>query len=187
MDSHYLEKVRNGDTQAFKYFVKKYQGMALSVAVRITSDEEDAKEVVQDAFLKAYTNIGSFKETARFSTWLYKIVYHLALNKKRGKTHRRYQMEDDFAETEAATSTENVLEQLKAEERKKFIQAALNILPENDSLVLTLFYLAENSVEEITEITGWTEANVKTKLHRARKSLYHALEKILRGEITAII
>lgn len=185
MEEEFLNQVLAGNTHEFKYFVKKYKEMVFAIAFRILKNKEDAEEIAQDAFLKAFQKLNQFDRKAKFSTWLYKIVFRLALNKKRKFS---FQVADfkEINELELMDDTSQSLQKLALDDQKKYIQLAINELNEDESLALTLFYLAENTIEEICEITNWTISNTKIKLHRGRKSLYFALNNQLKHEINSI-
>lgn len=85
MELLYIRQIIAGETSRFTYFVDTYKDMAFTVAFRIVNNTADAEEVVQDAFVKAYTSLHTFRQDSKFSTWLYKIVVNTALSKTRGK------------------------------------------------------------------------------------------------------
>ena len=95
MESEQIQKVLNGDTQAFRYFIDKYRNMAFSLAVSIVKNDFVAEEVTQDAFLKAYKSLGTFEKRSKFSTWLYKIVTNEGLKRLRKK---EFKYTDDITE-----------------------------------------------------------------------------------------
>jgi RNA polymerase sigma-70 factor (ECF subfamily) len=160
-------QVLSGNTSAFAYFVETYQDMAITIAYRICGNMQDAEDVVQESYLKAYRNLHSFRSESKFSTWLYRIVYNTAV------THTKTQMWMRSREAEiedASLLADNTLEIEMVEiERKEMVAEVMQKMPAGDALLLTLYYLEENSVKEIAKITGLNEPNVKVKLFRARK------------------
>ena len=86
-DSFYISKVLKGNLPSFAILVEKHKAMAFTLALRITKNHEDAEEIAQDSFLKAYNSLSSFKQESRFSTWLYKIIYNTALIQVKEKTY----------------------------------------------------------------------------------------------------
>jgi RNA polymerase sigma factor (sigma-70 family) len=187
MDDLYLKLVLEGDTYKFSYFVEKYKNMAFSIAFRISNNREDAEEIVQDAFLKAYRSLDKFRKDSKFSTWLYRIVVNCSLSKVRSK-----KPESDIPDPEdiseiAAGDMESAYRELTSSERKIFIHDALNELNAEDRLMLTLYYLDENSIEEISAITDIPKENVKMKLYRARNRVFNILNKNLKSEIVSIL
>jgi RNA polymerase sigma factor (sigma-70 family) len=174
MEFVYIQQILSGDVGQFSWFVNKYGDMAFTIAYRITNQAEDAEEVVQDAFMKAYRSLNSFRQDSKFSTWLYKIVVNTALS----KTRKKQLLKDEWeAETEEipANHIEDAYKKLARVDQQKIIHRALGSLNMEDRLLLTLHYLQELSHDEIEEITGISKDNLKMKLHRARKKMYTIL------------
>ena len=186
MDSDHIQKVLEGDTNAFRYFIEKYRNMAYTLAVSIVKDSSTAEEVTQDAFLKAYNSLDKFEQRAKFSTWLYKIVTNEGLKRLRKK---EFKYAEDIAELNNVNYSDinHSINNLMEQEQKYYINRSLERLLPNDSLVLRLFYLDERSLSEICEITGFTNTNVKTILHRARKRFYTYLREELKEETKSIL
>jgi RNA polymerase sigma-70 factor (ECF subfamily) len=186
-DNFYLEQIKQGNTNAYAMLINKHKTMAFNVALRITHNREDAEEVIQDAFLKVYYSIKDFEGKSKFTTWLFRIVYNQAISKIRKKTIDQHTLDEEIIDNFTAGEISNGLTYLKAEEQTKYINLALAKLTEEDSTIVTLFYLNESSVEEVSEITGLSEANVKVKLHRSRKKLYDELKLLLSNEVNTLI
>jgi RNA polymerase sigma factor (sigma-70 family) len=186
MELFYLQQIIKGEISHFSYFIEKYKHTAYSLAFRIVNNRQDAEEIVQDSFLKAFNSLHKFRNDAKFSTWFYKIVINTSLSKTRLK-----KFNENNIDVEEITNTiediEFVYKALTHTEQKKFINAALQELAKQESILLTLYYLNECSIEEITEITGINKENVKMKLHRARKKMYLVLEKNLKIEFQSIL
>ncbi|MGC1389691.1 MAG: RNA polymerase sigma factor [Bacteroidales bacterium] len=187
MEDKYICEILNGNTSGYSYFVSNYKDMAYSIAYRIVNNKEDAEEIVQDSFVRAYKSLHKFRQSSKFSTWFYRIVVNRALS-------IRSQVKKFIIEIDLNTIPEVQFEEIDTAyrnltqvERVKYINSALKELPEEDSLLLTLFYLNENSIAEITEITGISGENVKMKLSRARKKMYVKLEKSLKLELKSIL
>jgi RNA polymerase sigma-70 factor (ECF subfamily) len=183
MDDFYIERIIDGDADAFNYLVNQYTDLAFSIAFRIVKNTEDAEEIVQDSFMKVYKYIKNFRRDSKFSTWLYKIVYNTAITKSNKNLKSSSLSYDDNLEVNNdMVSVASNIASLKKEEQKKFINLALDKLNEIDSLLLSLYYLSENTIEEIEEITGFSKSNIKTRMHRARKKMYEELVLILKNE-----
>ena len=158
--------------------METYKDMAFSIACRILGNDQDAEEIVQDAFLQAFRSIRSFKGESKFSTWLYRIVVNGSLNRlKKRKLERSY--EDVELAQECVEDVESCYRQLTELDQTKFINQALERLRAEDRLILTLYYLDEQSLAGIEAITGIAKENVKMKLHRARARMYGMLSKLL--------
>ena len=186
-DQSYIEKVKNGDSNAFAFLINRYKSMTYTLAIRIVKSHEDAEEVAMDSFLKAFQKIDSFKGESKFSTWLYTIVYREAITKVRKKRIETAEVDDFVKDNYSEDQDFPQLEAMKEEEQKKYVRQAVDRLPEKDALIITLFYLNENSIEEIQEITDLTESNVKVKLFRARKKLKTELAGLLNEELNTIL
>ncbi len=186
-DQIYIDKVLRGETNAFAYLINKYKNMAYTVAIKIVKNAEDAEEVAQDSFLKAFQKLDTFKGESKFSTWLYSIVYRNSISKIRKKSISTTDIDAFVIENHTTDFEFPQLEAIKNGEQKKYVKEAINNLSETDALLITLFYLNENSVEEIEKITNLTKTNIKVKLFRARKKLFNELSLLLKEELKAII
>ena len=184
-DKIYIQKVLEGDTSSFTHLVNKYKDMVFTVCYRIMRQQEDAEDVAQEVFIKAFDNLFSFKGDSKFSTWLYTIAYRTAINKTKLRKHHLELGDFEIDITESTSMPQ--LEALKHEEQTYYVQRAIDQLPELDGVIITLYYIDECTVKEIIEITGLTEANVKVKLHRSRKHLKESLETMLKKELKSIV
>lgn len=177
-DTVLINRILSGDNSGFSILVDRYRDLAFTLGFRIIGNREDAEEIVQDAFLSAYKGLDQFRRKARFSTWLYRIVYNKAISRKRLKkapvssleesTYIPYVIEEDGG-------SEDVLNQ---QERTGFLEKALSRLTEEDRTIVTLYYLNESSIDEIHAVTGLSRSNVKVRLFRARKKLQVMLDGI---------
>jgi len=172
-----IEQVKKGDLLAFRLLVDKYKTLAFHIGMQIVRNAEDAEEIAQDAFLKTYQSIDKFKGESKFSTWFYRIVFNLAVSKTRKKRIETSDIDEvEISDYEIAEAYEEFTT-LEEEERSQQLKHAIEKLKEEESLIITLFYLNENSVEEISEITELSVSNVKVKLHRTRKKLFQILSE----------
>lgn len=154
--------------------------MAFSVAISVVKDEFAAEEVVQEAFIKAFNGLRAFKGRSKFSTWFYRIVVNEALEHLR-KSKR--ELISFNAEYMSDVADDSILESLQEEEQIYLINEALKKLAPKESLVLRLFYLEEENIKTVCDITGWSKANTKVMLHRARKSMLIVLNRLMKAEI----
>ncbi len=186
-DQIYIDKVLQGDTNAFAYLINKYKDMVYTISIKIVKSHEDAEEVAQDSFLKAYEKLDSFKGNSKFSTWLYTIVYRNSITKIRKKKVATSDIDDYVIDNYSEGSDFPQLEAIKNGEQKKYVREAIGRLPEKDALLITLFYMNESSIEEIEQITNLTQSNIKVKLFRARKKLNTELSFLLKEEVKTIL
>jgi len=175
-DIFHVQKVLAGNTAAYAVLVEKHSDMAFTIANKIVRNREDAEEIAQDSFVKAYQSLRSFKGDSKFSTWLYRIVYNAAISHTRRKKQDFTQLDERVVgETTEDEIFEN-LDTLDTEHQSKLVNEAINNLPADESAIVTLFYLKENTIEDISQITGLSVSNVKVKLFRIRKKLYEELQ-----------
>ncbi len=170
-DNFYIEKILNGDLSAYRHMVDRHKDMAFTIAFRILKNREDAEEIAQDAFLKAYNSLGKFKKRSKFSTWLYSIVYNAAVSRTRKKQMEVLPIDDHITENYTFEEITIGINNIDEEDQKNFINKAIAELPCTESILLTLYYKEENSIDQISEITGLSSSNVKVKLHRIRKKI----------------
>lgn len=184
MDNIYIDRVLGGDSEAFRYLMEQYREMAWQLAISILREESLAADAVQESFFLAYRKLGSFQRRSKFSTWLARIVINEAL-KLQKQPQRQHSEIEKYASVETS-AVPGGLDLLTAGERKYYLQKAMDALSYRESLALKLFYLQEFSLAEVREATGWTEANVKVILHRARRHLHIRLKQLLKEEIREI-
>lgn len=176
MDAHYINEVLNGNTNAFGYFIKTYQNKAFGIAISIVKREDDAKDVVQESFITAYSLLTNFRNDSKFSTWFYRIVVNKALQFiKREKRKNEVVVEYSISKDEK-TAFNNAIGQLEKQDLKKLIKKVFEKIPAKEALILQLYYSDDQSIKEIEGITAFTKANVKVLLHRGRTSFYKVLK-----------
>ncbi|MEO5673094.1 MAG: sigma-70 family RNA polymerase sigma factor [Chitinophagales bacterium] len=183
-----IESVIAGDQQCFALLVKRYQRYVFTVALNFVKQREDAEEIAQDCFIKVYRSLATFQKQSKFSTWLYTIVYYTCMTFLRKKQPDKISMDDE----ENFLQLENKESDFKAnhaekKSRTEYLQLAMKMMLKDDAMVLTLFYQGEQSIEEISKITGFEANTVKVKLHRARHRLRAKLEVILKEEVRDLI
>lgn len=183
-DQYYIENTLKGDSRAFASLVEKYKDFVFTIVIRIVKVREEAEEVAQDTFIKAYESLASYRGEAKFSSWLYSIAYRKALDAlRKNKKYKASELIEDITEGDVET-IDNALHYLEDQERKQAIQDCILKLPEPDAAIITFYYFEELSVREIAEVTKLTEDNIKVKLHRSRKKLFTLLKHFILPEIT---
>lgn len=182
-DQHYIDAVINGDSKAFAVLIDRYKHMVFTLAMKILKNNEEAEEVSQDVFVKVYQVLQTFKGDSKFSTWVYKIAYYRSLDYLKKQKRNLNTSSIDTEVEYHLPSIENTLDRLEAEERKKTIKRAIDGLPENDAVVITLHYFEELSLKEIADIMGIEANTVKVRLFRSRKRLAELLKNTLEPEI----
>lgn len=184
-DKIYIQRVLDGETSSFTHLVNKYKGIVFTVCYRIVKQREDAEDLAQVVFMKAFKNLHAFKGNSKFSTWIYTIAYRTAISKSQIK--KIEMVTEEFSTDTKVEESFSPIEELKEQEQQHYIQQAIDSLPEIDAVLITLYYMDESSIQEIAAITEMSESNVKVKLHRARKQLKSNLELLLQHELKSII
>ena len=182
-DSHFVSLVLAGQTAAFASLVDKYKSTAFNVAFQITGNRLDAEEVAMDAFVKVYRSLNTFKGDAKFSTWLYRIVYNTAISRTRKKKHDFTPLNESITENYSETDFEESLHYISTEDQQALVTKAIAGLSAEDALIINLFYINELSTDEISQITALSVSNVKVKLHRIRKKIYAEVQKLSKTEV----
>ena len=177
-DTEIIKRVLAGEQAFFAQLVQRYQSYVFTLVLRFTDNREDAEEISQDVFVKAYRSLADFRGDAKFSTWLYTIVRTSCitfLRKKRLETtsldNERTSMQ---VESRQSGFTANAIEQ---KSKHAMVNAAIRMLSPDDSQILTLFYKGEQSLEEIGRVMRMDPNTIKVKLHRARNRLKEKMEK----------
>lgn len=179
-DTYYIRRVLAGDTACFACLIDRYGQPIHALILKIVRNPEDAEELAQDTFLKAFKSLGSFKGDCGFATWLYRIAYNTALSALRKRRPEYLTIDDDAIERISDEAIEEQvigqLEESGLEERLQELERAMARLQAEERALLLLYYWQEKSVDEIAGITGLSAANVKTKLFRTRKKLFVILK-----------
>lgn len=175
-----INKILKGDTNSFGYFVDNYQDMAITIAYRICLNKQDAEDIVQNSFIKAFHNLQTFRTYSKFSTWFYRIVYNTAITHINSSIFSYDIVDYNEIKNQENTIDINIIEQIDKEEKSKIINKAIERLPHDESLLISFFYLEENSIKDISLITGLSESNIKVKLHRGRKKLAEEINRMIK-------
>src|SRR5258705_5973904 len=186
-DNEIISKVLSGDQQAYAALVNHYQSYVFTLALRFTKNREDAEEVSQDIFIKAYRALADFKGTSKFSTWLYTIVNNTCitfLRKKRLVTNSL----DNEGVFEVADSQDSGFRANLVEQKSKvaMVNNAINLLNPDDAEIITLFYKSEQTLEEIAQILHLETNTAKVRLHRARTRLKEKMQLHFSEEVKDI-
>lgn len=181
-DHEIIEEIKAGNIAAYASLLDKYKNMVFTLAFNILQNREDAEELTQDAFVKVYNALSSFKAESLFSTWLYRIVINASLNKKKLKKIKLATDEKELAE-DLYNDIDSLIQPHEKNDRKKIVQSAIQLLKHDERLCITLFYINELSIIEINELTDMSVSNIKILLHRGRKNLYTQLNNLLKAEI----
>jgi RNA polymerase sigma-70 factor (ECF subfamily) len=178
-DQYYIDLVKGGQVSAFSYLVEKYRDMVYGLSLKMLRNTEDAEELAQDTFVKAFQSIHTYKGGAKFSTWLYRIAYNSAISFLRKRKMVFYSLDEQQLSDQDELNINNRLSEIDQDELAGSLKKALDALPEDDQVLVTLYYYEDQSIDDISKITGLTASNVKVKIHRARKKMYLFLKESL--------
>lgn len=183
-----IQRVLSGDSTQYAMLVKRHQRFVFTLALRFSKNREDAEEIAQDCFVKAYKALGTFKQSSKFSTWLYTITYTTAMTFLRKKRVATLSIHDE----EAAFKLENHISAFHANQYERqdshhFLNRAIRELLPDDAAIITLFYQGEQSLEEIGVSLHMEPNTVKVKLHRARQRLKDKLQYLLKDEVKELL
>lgn len=172
-----IDRILAGERDAYAILVDRYKSYAFTIALKIVENRPEAEEAAQDAFIKAFHYLKKFNREARFSTWLYRIVFNTAISYKR-KSKQQYQ---GFENT-IITYEHGADDHLQRDDKQRYILQAMDKLNEADRQSIQLYYLEELTLEETAAMMGQHENTIKVRVHRARLRLAEELKKILKHE-----
>ena len=183
-DTDLISRVLQGDSQAYASLVQRYQNFVFTIVLRYLKSREDAEEVAQDVFIKAYRSLADFRGTSKFSTWLYTIATTTSITALRKRKLDVQSLDKEHvaerAERIEGGTNANVVEQ---KSRVAMVNNAIQLLSPDDAQVLTLFYKGEQTLEEIAQICGKEVNAVKVQLHRARTRLKERMLTHFKAEV----
>jgi RNA polymerase sigma factor (sigma-70 family) len=186
-DRDVIDLVLKGNQKKYELLVTKYQGFVFTIALRYTKNREDAEELAQSAFIKAYLNLKDYRGDAKFSTWLYTIVSSLCLSFLRKKKLEVHSLDHESVFEKVNSNESNLrADAVEQHSRVNILNRAMELLNPDDAKVLILFYKAEQSLDEIAQILHIEPNNVKIKLYRARQRLKETMEKQFAREVQEI-
>ena len=186
-DIYYIEAVRKGNVQAFSILVEKYQKLVYTLALKLLKKPEEAEEMAQDTFIKAFQKLDSYEGKSKFSTWLYSITYNACISELRKRRIEFKSIDDRQISDQDEQKMHDYYRETRKEDQEKYVNLALEKLPEDDQVLVTLYYYESQSMDEISMITGLTVSNIKVKIHRARKKMYALLHEMLHEEIYSLL
>jgi RNA polymerase sigma-70 factor (ECF subfamily) len=183
-DTEIIRKVLNGDQQAYSELVTRYKNFVFTLVLRFVKNREDAEEVAQDIFIKTYRSLSDFRGESKFSTWLYTIVNTSCLTFLRKKKMQTQSLDNEHV-FDTVVSKDSGFRTNQVEQKSKItmVNKAIAMLNPDDAGVITLFYQAEQSLEEIGNILGLEPNTVKVRLHRARTRLKEKMETYFSQEV----
>ncbi|TWD89760.1 RNA polymerase sigma (SigW) subunit [Neobacillus bataviensis] len=179
-----IKQVIKGDQNAFGEIVEIYKNSVFQLCYRMLGNRHEAEDIAQEAFIRAYVNIQSFKQDKKFSTWLFRIATNLCIDRIR-KKKPDYYLDAEVAGTEGLTmysqiSSDSPLPESEVEslELQETVQKEILKLPEKYRSAIVLKYMEDMSLNEISEILNLPLGTVKTRIHRGREALRQQLRYV---------
>lgn len=182
-----IARVLNGDHQSYSILVQRYQNFVFTITLRYVKTREDAEEVSQDVFVKAYRSLADFKGNSKFSTWLYTITTTTCITLLRKKKLEVHSLDNERV-FEAAETMDSGMSANQIEQKSKvhMVNEAIKMLSADDAQIITLFYKGEQTLDEIAQVLGKEPNAVKVQLHRARGRLKEKMQKYFSEEVKDI-
>ena len=186
-DNEIISRVLKGEQNAYAELVNRYQAYVFTLVLRMIKSREDAEEVAQDVFIKAYRSLADFRGESKFSTWLYTIANTTSITFLRKKKLDVHSLDNEkvfeMADSKDSGFRANLVEQ---KSRVNMVNEAIAMLSPDDAEIITLFYKAEQNLEEISRILRLETNTAKVRLHRARARLKEKMEKNFSEEVKNI-
>lgn len=186
-DIDIISSVLQGNQNAYAELVQRYQNFVFTIVLRYVKSREDAEEVSQDVFIKAYRSLANFKGASKFSTWLYTICTTTCITFLRKKKLDVHSLDNEKV-FEVADNVDSGMSANQIEQKSKInmVHEAIKMLHPDDAQIITLFYKGEQTLEEIAHILGKEPNTVKVQLHRARTRLKEKMQKYFSAEVKDI-
>lgn len=184
-DEAVVQRVLAGELVAFEIIMRRYNQRIFRVVRGLVNDENEAEDIVQDTYVRAYEHLGQFGGRAKFSTWLTKIAVHVAIDrrKRRQRLEQLTINQQDSISLPLHRSTADGLDQMNANELSNLLAEAVEALPDDLRVVFNMRAIEEISTRETAECLALTESNVKVRLYRARRQLRRHIDQRLGREV----
>jgi len=191
-DPELVGLAQDGDSEAFGELVNRYQNKIYRLARRVTDNQEDAEDVLQESFVRAFRAIGGFKGASKFSTWLYRITVNLAAMKRRAQRYHIESLDEPITTKDGEINRDirdtgiDPLEALIAKEIRESLDRAISDLSPTNKAVFVLRHIEGLSTEETREILNISIPAVKSRLHRTRLVLQERLMSLAQEQPEAV-
>ncbi len=182
-ETEIIQKLQQGNEQAFKQLVEKYQKLVVNTCFSMVHNTEDAEDIAQDVFIEVYRSVGSFRADSKLSTWLYRIAVNRSLNFIRDNKRKKWLRSFEETVSGKKSQLQNVAEggsenpgmELESSQRAHILHQAIGSLPENQKTAFTLNKYEELSYKEISEVMQLSVSSVESLIHRAKLNLQKKL------------
>lgn len=184
-----MERCQRGDLSAFNELVHRYQQHVYSLAYRLSNSYDDAEDIASEVFIRVFNALPRFRGDAQLSTWLYRVVTNVYLDKRKRRGNLPVTSLEEYLETTEGGQVRQVpdpsptpQEILEARERREAVQRAVSALPEYQRIMIAMYHLEGMPYEQIAEVLDMPLGTVKSRLNRARRALRDQLEA--QGELS---
>jgi RNA polymerase sigma-70 factor (ECF subfamily) len=174
-DESLVSAACGGDDGAFARLVGRHKRRVFRLAARFARDTDELEDICQDVFIRVYEHLSAFRNDAPFEHWLTKIAVRVCHDALRGRRHEKHHTSLDDMMVELPDCAGNSESEVR--QARQFLKYAMSGLSADEQLIITLLELEEFSVREASAATGWSEANVKVRAHRARQALKRVVEE----------
>lgn len=188
-DNEIIRQVLEGQERRYALLVDRHKDRAMTLALRILANREEAEEAVQDAFVRAFRSLGRFRGDSEFSTWFYRILHNVAIStlRRRGKlTHVPYDDDAGIDLEEPPEDDGGLLSGVEQRQMMALVEEALEALPDRYRIVVSFFYIQDMKYDEIAAVLNLPMGTVKTLLFRGRESLRRAIAARLQHEVSTL-
>ncbi len=183
-DESIVQSVLNGEKSSYAILVERYSNYVFTIISRLVANREEAEDIAQEVFVKAYLSLAGFRGKSKFSTWLYSIAHTTGISHLRRRTVDRIFAEEDQIAAYADNKTHETSEQsVNHKTMQQIVEYAISKLDIIDAEIITLFYMAGQTVEEVAAITSMETGTVKVRLFRARQKMKDIIEQKYGAEV----
>ncbi|MCM3587390.1 RNA polymerase sigma factor [Mesobacillus maritimus] len=173
-ERQWISAVLAGDKQAYAHIIHKYKNPLYATILRMTKNQQDAHDLVQEAFIKIYHQLGKYDGKGSFSSWIYRVAINHCMDEFRKK---RYKMKVVEVRDDHMVDAHHPEVIFLKKEKSRQLEKLIETLPEEDRLILLLRYVNERSYEEISTLVNLPLSSVRNKLHRAKKKLRETVNR----------
>ena len=181
IDGQIIEKAQSGDMRAFEKIYQSTFSFVANVAYRVLGNREDAQEVLQETFMKVYSNLNNFRSEASLKTWIYRITVNTAINYQRKNAQHRSSL--NYRESVTASVGPNAYQELEDRENEESLQKLLNALTPEHRSVLVLRSINGLSYQEMADVLEIPVNTVRTRLKRAREAMLALKSEVIQDEV----
>lgn len=167
-EQQWIKDVLSGNKQAYAHIINKYKNPLYATILRMTKNPQDAQDLVQEAFIKVYYQLGKYNGKGSFSSWLYRVAINHCMDEFRKKRYKMKQIE--FSEDQVLNPNHPEVIFMKKEKNRQ-LEKIIGTLPEDERMIILLRYVNELSYSDIGELVQLPVSSVRNKLHRAKKKL----------------